>query len=913
MSTYKRKLIEVALPLEVINREAVREKSIRHGHPSTLHLWWARRPLSACRAVLFAQLVNDPSSEPEKFPTEELQAIERERLFGIIEKLVVWENINDKKILKEAYDEIFKSTDGNPPQIYDPFAGGGTIPLEGQRLGLKSRATDLNPVSVLINKALIEVPALIMGNEPISEESQNSQLVSWTGHLGLAEDIRNYGRWLQSEAFSRVGNLYPRAKLSSGGEANIIAWLWTRTVTCPNPACGLDMPLVRSFSLSTKPKRQAWVRPSLLNGKIDYEIVTNQGPPTISGTIDRTGATCVICKTSVPLSYIREFGRTHGLGNSLLCTVIDSDAGRTFLKATEDQILTAQVGRPQNVPEEPLPENPRDFATPNYGLKLFSQLFTNRQLHALMAFVELIPLVKEKVYKDAKRRNFSDADAEAYAKAISLYLAFGISRMTNSFNALNRWESSREQSLTLFSRQSVSMVWDFAETSPFSGAAGDYVVSIDNLAKAIEKLPIGLVGKVSQLNAEDLVIEKDEVVSTDPPYYDNIVYADLSDFFYIWLRKSLHDIFPVETATVLTPKTEELVAIKYRFEGNQSKANLRFQEGFLNTFTRIRNGHRPEIPTTIFYAFKQSEESEAGTSSTGWETMLSGLIEAGLTITATWPIRTELSNRMIGSGTNALASSIVLSCRPREISAETVNRRTFMTTLKDELPQALRNLQQGSIAPVDLAQAAIGPGMSVFSRFTKVLEADGSEMTVKTALALINQVLAEILSSQEGDFDPETRFCIKWFEQYEWNESTSGEADVLTRAVNTSLTVLERGGIFKAAAGKAKLIEPKAMSIDWDPRIDKNISIWEVALRIAHTVSTEGIESAAALAKIASEKVDMEAVKELSYLLFSICEKKNWSESGLLFNALGTAWTDFRSYRSPDSQNGVSQAELDLD
>ena len=912
MSEVKRKLIEVALPLEAINRESVREKSIRHGHPSTLHLWWARRPLAACRAVLFAQLVDDPSSHPEMFPTEQEQSKERDRLFGIIEKLVIWENINDKKILEEANAEILKSTNGNPPRIYDPFAGGGTIPLEAQRLGLESRASDLNPVSVLINKGLIELPVVFKDFQPVSETDNSKQLFQWTGYRGLSEDIRNYGRWIQSQAKEQIGNLYPKAKLSSGGAANIIAWLWTRTVKCPNPACGIDMPLVRSFALSTKKNRESWIFPTVKSGEVSFEVRINAGSPDIEGTVDRTGAVCIACKTSAPLSYVREQGKKVGLGNKLLCTVIETESGRTFQSPTEEQIKISQVSRPENAPDEPLPANPRDFATPNYGLKTFSQLFTNRQLHALLAFIDLIPIAYSKIIEDSLKKGMTEDLAKAYAKTVCLYLSFGISRMTNSFNALNRWESSREQSLTLFSRQSVSMVWDFAETSPFSGAAGDYVVSIDNLAKAIEKLPTGKPGVVSQLNAEELVLSDNEVVSTDPPYYDNIVYADLSDFFYIWLRKSLHQLFPVETATVLTPKTEELVAIKYRFDGSQPVANARFQDGFLKVFSRIRAGTRQDIPTTVFYAFKQSEEGEAGTSSTGWETMLTGLIDAGFAITATWPIRTELSNRMIGSGTNALASSIVLSCKPRLSSAEAVNRRTFMTALKNELPQALRNLQQGSIAPVDLAQAAIGPGMSVFSRYSKVLESDGSEMTVKTALALINQVLAEILSAQEGDFDSVTRFCIKWFEQFEWRESTSGEADVLTRAVNTTITALERGGVLKTAAGKAKLLKPSEMSKDWDPKLDKDLSIWEVAVRLAHSIQKDGIEKASDLAKHASSQIDIESVKELSYLLFSICERKNWSESGLLFNGLGTAWSDFRNLGNSSDAPSSIQGVLDL-
>lgn len=906
MSEYKKKLIEVALPLEVINREAKREKSIRQGHPSTLHLWWARRPLAACRAVLFAQLVDDPSSDLKKFPDIASQEKERTRLFSIMEKLVVWENVQDAGLLQQAKDEIRKCIKGEPPFVYDPFAGGGSIPLEAQRLGLKVIATDLNPVAVLINRALIEIPPKFFNKRPIFPGLAEEQLISWTGTDGLAADVRNYGQWMYEEAQKSVGHFYPKIKTSGGSEATVIAWLWARTIICPNPACGVKMPLIRNFYFSTRKNHDAWLKTEVVGKDIKYEVVIGKGKPEHESLVNRNGAVCIACGTPAPLSYVREFGMKHGLGSQLLATVIDGGNGRTYISPTKDQIDLANSAKaPESAPEELLIQNLANFSPQKYGMTSFGKLFTNRQLLALEKLSTLVGEAHDRVKKDARGAGMTAGEAKDYAKAISLYLSFGVSRMTNSLNALNRWEPSREQSLTLFSRQAIPMVWDFAEATPFSGAAGDFMVSVKSLCKALQKLPATHSERVIQKNAEELEMPPNTVVSTDPPYYDNIGYADLSDFFYVWLRKCLGDLFLEDTQTILTPKKEELVAGGFRSDKS-------FEDGFLNVFTRIRKGHREDIPMTVFYAFKQTEEDSSGSASTGWETMLNGLISAGFSITATWPIRTELSNRMIGSGANALASSIVLSCRPKEAGAEAVTRRSFISALKSELPVALRNLQHGNVAPVDLAQAAIGPGMSVFTRYSRVIEADGSDMEVRMALALINQVLDEVLTEQEGDYDSETRFCIKWFTQNGWNSSNSGEADLLSRAVNTSLVVLERGGVFSALAGTATLIHPKDMPSGWDPLLDKGISIWEVTVQLAYILQKDGIEKAQELILASSKRVEIESVKELSYLLFSISEKKGWTESAIMFNALVTSWSDFNAAIHTPVKVSASQEQLEL-
>ena len=894
MTEQRRKLIEVALPLEAINRESAREKSIRYGHPSTLHVWWARRPLAAARAVLFAQLVDDPSARPEEFSTQESQDVERKRLFELIERLVVWENTTDEKLLAEAHAEILKCTNGNPPPILDPFAGGGSIPLEAQRLGLEAHASDLNPVAVLINKAMIEIPPMYAGRPPVYPGAADGAVQHWPRGTGLAEDVRRYGAWIRDEAEQRIGHHYPSAKLADGSTAKVIAWIWARTASCPNPACGAEIPLVSTWWLSKKKDRPTWVQPVVTGKHVDFEIkVDKVGPPEAPKRGRGAKFTCLVCSDTTTDAYVKAEARSGRMGVRLLAVVAEGHRQRVYLPATNEHIEAAIVLRPLDVPDSPMPTNPRWFSPPAFGFRNFSDLFTNRQLVAMTTISDLVGEARDRVAGDGKDSGLSPDEADSYADAICVYLALAADRIADRHTAVCGWDSSpsKEQVRGVFARQAIPMVWDYAEGNPFNNSSGNLAESALWVSRVLDRLPSAYQGTARQANAE-VAIANGEVVSTDPPYYDNIGYADLSDFFYVWLRRSLGSIYPDVTGTMLTPKAEELVATPYRFGGSKAKADEHFERGFVRTFTRIREKQAAGIPITVFYAFKQAESDDAGTSSTGWETMLNGLIEAGLMVTATWPMRTELSNRMIGSGTNALASSIVLACRPRPEAAEVTTRRGFLAALKDALPRALRELQQGSVAPVDLAQAAIGPGMAVFTRYSRVVEADGSDMNVRTALALINQVLDETLSEQEGDFDSDTRFCVKWFGQYAWDETDSGTADVLARATNTSIEGLQRGGVFRAVAGKARLLSPEDLSDSWDPLTDVRTSVWEVTVHLAKAVTERGSEAASALMGAAGQRVNLDAVKELAYLLYNICERKGWTTSALLFNGLGTSWGD---------------------
>ncbi len=915
----RRKLIEVSLPLEAINRESAREKSIRHGHPSTLHLWWARRPLAAARAVMFAQLVDDPSSHPDEFPTEEAQRAERERLHDLIERMVVWENIRDEKLFAQAHAEILKSTNGNPPPILDPFAGGGTIPLEAQRLGLEAHASDLNPVAVLINKALIELPPKFRDQPPVFPGLAESQIRTWRGAEGLAADVRAYGQWMRNEAQQRIGHLYPDATLPDGTTAPVIAWIWARTVTCPNPACGIEMPLVRSWWLGKKKGKEAYVAPRVVQDagpqsgfRVQFDIShdAKAGPTADNdGTVGRTGAICVACQSPVDLEYVRSTSREVGLGSQLMAVVAEGTRQRIYLPPTTAQVQASDVAEPDSIPPGELFDWPGRINVFRYGLTQFSDLFTNRQLVALTTFSNLV--------SEARERVKADGGSDGYADAVATYLGLAVSRTADLTNSLVTWSSSRDQARNLFSRQAIPMAWDFVEVSPFAGAAGDVGVSVETACKALANVvPSGVEGITDQADADGRGFEG-LLLSTDPPYYDNIGYSDLSDFFYVWLRRSLRSTHPTLLGTMLVPKAEELVANPYRHQGKDGAKEF-FESGFRSVFARARESALPDYPITVYYAFKQSEADEQGEASSGWETLLEGMIRSGWMITSTWPMRSERGGRMISVGTNALASSIVLSLRPRADDAPTTDRRGFIAALEAELPDALRKLQQGQVAPVDLPQAAIGPGMAVFSRYSGVLEPDGRRMTVRSALARINEILDQVLNEQEGDFDTTTRFALAWYRQHGYNVGKFGDADNLARARNTSVDVLDRDGILTSRAGNVHLIKAADLSWDYDVLRDNHTSIWESLHHLVKTLERDGIAPAGDFLRDALFRpdgaVDPDLVKELAHLLFRIAEGNGATKDALSFNALVTSWPDVLAVaRTEAPATKPSQGAFDFD
>jgi putative DNA methylase len=929
----KRKLIEVALPLEAINVASAREKSIRHGHPNTLHLWWARRPLAACRAVLFASLVDDPSSDAERFPTPEAVEEERTRLFGIIERLVLWENTTNEAVLEEARAEIRRSTGGNPPPVLDPFCGGGSIPLEAQRLGLTAYASDLNPVAVLITKALVEIPPKFANRPPVHPDARRGVggTGAWQGAAGLAEDVRRYGAWMRDEAERRIGHLYPKVRLPKergGGEATVIAWLWARTVTCPNPACGARMPLVRSFELSKKRGKEAWVEPIVDRAAktVTFAIGGPHGTPPESPKTGR-GANfrCLVCEQVSSDDHIKAEGRAKRMGAQLLAIVAEGARARIYAPPDLDHVRVAESAQPEWGPDQELADDPRALWTVNYGLTRFRDLFTPRQLVTLTTFSDLISAARDLALRDAVAAGLPEDAAPlhiggtggpAYADAIATYLAFALDKAVDRNTSLCTWESGMDRMRGTFGRQAIPMVWDFAETNPFAGAGGDIRGTVESLTEVLQSLVVGPGANVKQLDAVSAANGVlGPLVSTDPPYYDNIGYADLSDFFYVWLRRSLGDVYPELFGTLLTPKTAELVATPYRFGGDKAKAEAHFETGLGSAFERIRQIADPSVPVTVYYAFKQTESGgddgpQPRTASTGWETMLEALLRSGFTIDGTWPIRTELATK-IGMLANMLASSIILVCRPRKGDAGITSRRDFVDALKRELPEALRTLQHGNIAPVDLAQASIGPGMAVFSRYGKVLEPDGSRMRVRTALSLINQELDAVLSEQEGEFDADTRWAIAWYEQYGLSEGPSGQAILLTQAKVTSLEGIERAGIAASAKGRVRLLDRDEYGVGWDPAMDSRLPVWEAMQRLIRVLFVDGETGAAELLARLAGVGDVS--RDLAYRMYHVAERKGWTDEARAYNALVVAWPDLVRGAEQARSRQPAQASLGLE
>ena len=934
--TTRKKLIEVALPLDAINKASAREKSIRHGHPSTLHLWWARRPLAAARAVIFAQMVDDPSAYE---PDEAIAERERKRLFAILEDLVLWENTANEAVLQRARDAIWESwrrtcaahadhprarelfDPDKLPGFHDPFAGGGSLPLEAQRLGLESHASDLNPVAVLINKAMIEIPPRFAGKPPVNPGSRDDKdLVArqWTGARGLAADVRYYGQWMRDEAEKRIGWLYPKVAVTAemaqgrpdlkpyvGKELTVIAWLWARTVKSPNPAFAqVDVPLVSTFMLSTKKGKEAYVEPVIENG--DYRFTVKVGEPedaeaAKAGTkLSRGAFRCLLSGIPIKYTYIDDEANSGRMRERLMAIVVEGDRRRLYLSPTATMEDIARSAKPTWKPDLPSRGTWASNAQGRrYGFRTFGDYFTPRQLVALTTFSDLVQEAREQVRRDALAAGVSDdgkalrdggTGATAYVEAVVVYLGIALSRLTDICNALCRWEITKTQVRNLFGRQAIPMIWDFAENNVFGDVAGDYMVSLRNMTKALDRMPTRGHGTGSQDDAQTQAASVDRIISTDPPYYDNIGYADLSDFFYVWLRRSLRSVLPDLFATLAVPKAEELVATPYR-HGSKEKAEAFFLDGMTLAVQRLAEQAHPGFPVTIYYAFKQSEtKGDAGTVSTGWEMFLGAVVKAGFAITGTWPIRTELANRMIGADANALASSIVLVCRQRPIDAPLATRRDFVIALKTELPTALTHLQRGNIAPVDLAQAAIGPGMAIYTRYAKVLDTQGKPLPVRAALALINQTLDEVLAEQEGDFDADTRWALAWFEQSGFDDGDYGVAETLSKAKNTSVGGLVEAGILVSKGGKVRLLKPDELPGDWNPATDPRLTAWETLHHLVCTLESGGESAAAQLT--AALGATAETARELCYRLYTLCERKKRAAEALSYNGLVQSWPE---------------------
>jgi putative DNA methylase len=923
-----KKLIEVALPLDAINAAAAREKSIRHGHPSTLHLWWARRPLAAARAVIFSQLVHDPEDlwryqNPGKDPNAQVKGHwtkARQRLFEIIEELVKWENTTNEKVLDKAREEIRKSwretcelNKDHPqakdlfdpdkmPGLHDPFAGGGAIPLEAQRLGLEAYASDLNPVAVLINKAMIEIPPRFSGMPAVNPKACSDYSLGakrWRGAEGIAEDFEYYSRVVLKQAKDKLAEFYAPASLPKelgGGTAQVINWIWCRTVKSPNPAAGgKHTPLIKSFKLATQSNGEIWLVPKIsMDGMLRFEI-GSQGDATATGTIGRNGAKCMYTNTPIPLSYIRAEGLAGRIEQRLMAIVVQGPNGKIFLSG-DDYVAPM-------IPEDSINITDIDILHWSgctnvvvYGMKTFLSLFNPRQRLALTTFCRLVRDVRNLIITDAENSQLqmSLQDREDYSKAIATYLACAIGRAADYWNSLTSWESGGGFVAHAFTKHALPMIWDYAEVNPLEDCGGSWESAIGWITRVIRVFPADRDASTAiQHDAtKPWYSSRPEIISTDPPYYDNVPYANLSDFFYLWMRHCLRDVYPDIFSTIQTPKHDELVASHSLYDSIED-AMIHFTSGMTSALANMKSAAHPAFPITIYYAFKQSESDDNATSSSGWESFLDSVVRAGLAVVGTWPMRTERSARGRAIGANALASSVILACRERQASVGAVSRREFIRELNATLPEALDAMTRESeglhspVAPVDLSQAIIGPGMAVFSKYTAVLEADGTPMTVKTALQLINRFLAE------DDFDADTQFCLHWFDQYGWDAGKFGEADTLARAKGTSVEGVRQAGVLYAAGGHVRLMKWAEYPADWDPASDPRLPIWEVLHQLIRTFRQDGESGAARV--FAEVQGKAEAARQLAYRLYTLCERKNWAEDARAYNEVVTSWSGIES------------------
>ncbi len=917
---YRPKLIEVALPLAAINREAAREKSIRHGHPSTLHLWWARRPLAAARAVLWASLVDDPSGDSSLTPEE--QEAERQRLFEILERLVKWENSNNPDVLAEARAEIDRCFPDGPPPVLDPFAGGGAIPLEAQRLGLTALAGDLNPVAVLINKAMIEIPPRFAGLPPVHPDI-DKDLTTWERAQGLAADVEAYGRWMRDEAQRRIGHLYPDATGSNGEKLKPIAWIWARTVESPDPSWSGHVPLVASWTLAKRPgKPTVWLEPIIDREAMTIRFEIRQGgEPSHRRTVDRGKGTCIATGAAIPGDYIKSESRAGRMGQQLMAVVAEGERRRAYLPVADDDVIAANCDEPAWKPEGRNPERLTGGTVFVYGLDEWWKLFTLRQLTALTTFSDLLDEVAGLVRThasatglaaDGVRLRDGGRGADAYADAVVTYLAFVIDKCADYWSTIAGWDNTKGETVrNTFGRQAIPMTWNYVEANPFSSSTGSLRLILKAVVEGVSRLPGMGEGKAEQRDARARVRERTEraaSISTDPPYYDNISYADLSDFFYVWLRRNLSDVWPDECSTLLTPKAEELIANQYR-AGSKAQAERHFESGMAEFMADVAK-HQPDgVPATIYYAYKATETKEGEVRTTGWDTFLQAVIDAGLEVNATWPMRTELGNRLLASGTNALASSIVLACRPRRKTAALATRGEFIAALRQELPEAVRVLQSGNIAPVDMAQSTIGPGIKVFSRYARVVEADGSSMPVSAALAIINDVLGEVLDGEEAELDADTRFAFTWFAEHGYSPGPSGDADSVARAKNTSLAGIETAGIGEARAGKFRLYERGELAPDWSPLHDDRLTVWEATQHLAAALERSESEAAELLHALGGYG---DRARQLAYLLYQKANDKGWASEAGAYNGLITVWPNLRTVAATVAAAAAGPAQQTL-
>lgn len=918
---HKQKLIEVALPLEAINRASFAEKNRKVGKPQNLLKWWSRKPITAARAMLLAQLIDDPASHRDRFPTEEAVLVERDRLHRLIAQSVEWDEIiNPSQALASALRPLLPDV-----TVTDPFVGGGSIPLAAAQFGVDSSSSDLNPVAVLLTKALVEVPSRFSDRRPVHPDNVDAQLTDWKGLRGLVADIEAYGQWMHERAVEQLGSLYPAIN-----DVPTLAWVWARTVACPNPACRIDVPLVSKWWLAKKRGKEAIIVPRVVSDpshpsglRFAFSISQDVADLPTGGVMSgRTGTECLSCGSSIPIGHVRKEGLARRMGLVLTAIVGAGGSRRAYYDPSDEHVSVAQVPPASAPVGGTISTNTKWFSPPLYGLTEFSDLFTDRQLKALTTFSDLVGDARQLALKHALDAGLDRGEslalggdgAAAYADAVGLYLSLSVSRLANWSNNQCSWEANGEVSQQMYSGQAMGMAWDVSEANVLgTGSSGSFMACLKNTVSPLRLLHLHGDHRVLQADARSAPLAN-YVVVTDPPYFDNIDYSDLSDFFYVWLRRMLGDTLPDLFQTMLVPKSDELVANAHR-SGGEDAAAREFLAGFKDVFEHMSANVSPEFPVVVYYASKQAESLGAGNSR--WSTILQAMVDTNWQVIRTWPIRTENVSRRVAIGNNSMSTSTVLVLRPRPKDAPRVSVAEFLNELRASLGAALGALEAGGVAPVDLQQAAIGPGMAVFSQYGAVLEADGSNMTVAAALIRINGVLDEILNEQEGEFDSPTRFAIQWYRHHGYAAGSFGDADDLARGRNTSVDAMEREGILVKRAGKVQLLMPADLPPDYDVAADPHTSSWEALHHLVKTIEHDGIAPAGAFLQLAVARrdgaVEADLIRELAHLLFRIAEGNSWTKDALSFNNLVTSWPDILAVARTQKKAAAVQGAYDFE
>ncbi len=745
----KRKLIETVMPVAVINTEAEREKTARNGMPSAVHIWWSRRSMAAARCTLFASLVDDPSEHPERFPTIGKQKKERDRLVNIVERLAVVENTSDEKLLNTAYKEIIRYFDGSLPIVFDPFVGGGSIPVEAHRLGLNTVSSDLNAVAVIMTTIVSDIPARFSGNTPV-HPSDNPINMHQSGVNGFSEDVRYYGEWMQQEAVHRIGHLYPQVKQpKSKEETEVLAWIWARTVKCPSPSCRCNIPLSSSYDLARKKGSEAWVEPEVENGTVQFHIHQKaREEENVKPKVAQTAVfKCPSCGEVTTDSYVKECGRNHQIHSQLIAVVADNGKKRLFLEPDINQIKAAQVVPPKDIPHGKLPNNPRRFSPPSFGLSDYADLFTPRQLTYITTMMQLAKEVQHIVEEQAIKSGLADDHvpfiegghgALAYAQAIRITLAVTISKLLDRCSSVCSWDASGSGSLrNVFSRSAMPMIWDYAESNPFSSASGSFLNTLGRTCEAISQLPIYAEGKTIQADATLPNNIHNALISTDLPYFDRAGYADLSDFFYVWLRFGLGDICPDMFKPEVSPKKEELTSFLYRWQGDRQQANAFYAEGFRLACNSMYNSISEEYPSSLAIIYQHdSSHHQTDEKMTEWEIIMAGICDAQIMVTASWPLGRRKGESIQLAEARGIPITLVVRKRPPD--AQDTTRRNFVSALKRELPPIITAMKE-IVGLEDLRASVIGKAWNIFTRYRRVLDADGSAMKPYQASRIIEE------------------------------------------------------------------------------------------------------------------------------------------------------------------------------